>query len=311
MDKKKATKIQNINDGISAGSGIVALAVPEFSVVPLIVFGVNRILGFVSDDDIIKRLKKIEKQLQNKKISKSDFKDKISKLSEHKKYFSTGTLENIIKNCIPETVDIYISLFIDYIMREECDIEEELCEILSSLNKHDLELLKMIKDYLDYGGKINYYREIKRLDDIKKRNKEIELENIKIEEENKKIQSEPSKGFHKISLITTPKIYDRSVVIDEQTTIFWQDFSNFCKLPVQTPLNYTMFYRCYENLYKEGYDNWIFYGKSFIKLEKNGVLQLDCRETPGTLNVLNISRFHITILGRELLKYIDKEYKNM
>ena len=31
MDKKKATKIQNINDGISAGSGIVALAVPEFS----------------------------------------------------------------------------------------------------------------------------------------------------------------------------------------------------------------------------------------------------------------------------------------
>ena len=58
VDKKKATKIQNINDGISAGSGIVALAVPEFSFVPLIVFGVNRILGFVSDDDIIKRLKK-------------------------------------------------------------------------------------------------------------------------------------------------------------------------------------------------------------------------------------------------------------
>lgn len=85
MDKKKATKIQNINDGISAGSGIVALTVPEFSVIPLIVFGVNRILGFVSDDDIIKRLKKIEKQLQKKKISKSDFKDKISNFSDHKK----------------------------------------------------------------------------------------------------------------------------------------------------------------------------------------------------------------------------------
>ena len=185
MDKKKATKIQNINDGISAGSGIVALAVPEFSVIPLIVFGVNRILGFVSDDDIIKRLNKIENQLQKKKISKSDFKDKIPNLSDHKKYFSTSVLENIIKNCIPETVDIYISLFIDYIVQEKCEVEEELCEIISSLNKHDLDLIKYIKKYLKDGERLNYKRETKRLKDVTRKNAELEIENKKIEEENK------------------------------------------------------------------------------------------------------------------------------
>lgn len=304
MDKKKATKIQNINDGISAGSGIVSLAVPEFAVVPLIVFGVNRILGFVSEEDIVKRLKKIEKHLENKKISKDDFKNKILKLSEHKKYFSTSTLENIIKNCIPETVDIYISLFIDYVMEEKYDIEEELCEILCSLNKHDLELLKMIKDYLNSGTRLNYVKEMNRLKNMRKKNKEIEIENRKIEEENKKLKDEPSNGFHKISLITMPPLYERSIIVDKNTTIFWRDFADFCMLPIQTPLNYTMFYGCYEYVPDEKYDSWMFYGKSFIKLEKNGVLQLDCRETPGTLNVLNISRFHITILGTELLKYI-------
>ena len=54
MDRKMVSKIQNINDGISAGSGIVSLAVPEFVATPLIVFAVNRILGLISDEDIIK-----------------------------------------------------------------------------------------------------------------------------------------------------------------------------------------------------------------------------------------------------------------
>ena len=67
-------------------------------------------------------------------------------MSDHKKYFSTSVLESIIKNCIPETVDIYISLFIDYIMQEKCETEEELCEIISSLNKHDVDLIKYIKN---------------------------------------------------------------------------------------------------------------------------------------------------------------------
>ena len=298
MDKKKATKIQNINDGISAGSGIVALAVPEFSVIPLIVFGVNRILGFVSDDDIIKRLKKIEKQLQKKKISKSDFKDKISNLSDHKKYFSTSVLENIIKNCIPETVDIYISLFIDYIVQEKCEVEEELCEIISSLNKHDLDLIKYIKKYLKDGERLNYKRETKRLKDVTRKNAELEIENKKIEEENK---NNPGR----ISKITMPLFRDRSVILDEERTIFWNDFSVYCGLSSRISLNFTMLYECYNTIIDDEYSDWIFYGKSFIKLEKCGILQLDYKNTLGTLTNLDISRFHITILGLFLLEYID------
>ena len=254
MDKNKATKIQNINDGISAGSSIVALAVPEFSVVPLIVFGVNRILGFVSDDDIIKRLKKIENQLQKKKISKSNFKDKISNLSDHKKYFSTSVLESIIKNCIPETVDIYISLFIDYIMQEKCEIEEELCEIISSLNKHDLDLIKYIKKYLKDGERLNYKQETKRLEEVARKNANLEIENKKIEEENK---NNPGQ----IPKITMPTFQDRSVILDEERTIFWNDFSIYCGLPSQIPLNFTMLYECYNTNIDDKYSDWIFYGK--------------------------------------------------
>ena len=73
------------------------------------------------------------------------------------------------------------------------------------------------------------------------------------EEENRKLKDEPSNGFHKISLITMPPLYERSVIVDKNTTIFWRDFADFCKLPIQTPLNYTMFYGCYEYAPDEKY----------------------------------------------------------
>lgn len=298
MDRKMVSKIQNINDGISAGSGIVSLAVPEFVATPLIVFAVNRILGLISDEDIIKRLKKIEKQLETKKISKEDFKNKIIDLSEHKKYFSTTVLENIIKNCIPETVDIYISLFIDYIMQEKCEVKEELCEIISSLNKHDLDLIKYIKKYLRDGEGSNYKQEIKRLEESDKRNAEIEMKNKIIEEENKN-------NPEKISKLTIFPFRDRSIILDEKRTIFWNDFSIYCGFPNPIPLNFTMLYEYYDKNTTADYSDWIFYGKSFIKLERIGILQLDYKSTLGTINSLDISRFHITILGLVLLEYIE------
>ncbi len=42
MKDRTKHKIQTMNDAFSAGSNIIALAVPEFSIVPLIVFRVNR-----------------------------------------------------------------------------------------------------------------------------------------------------------------------------------------------------------------------------------------------------------------------------
>ena len=183
-------------------------------------------------------------------------------------------------------------------MQEKCEMEEELCEIISLLNKHDLDLVKHIKKYLKNGKRLNYKQETKRLDEIARKNVELEIENKKIEEENK---NNPGR----ISKITMPPFQDRSVILDEERTIFWNDFSIYCGLPSQIPLNFTMLYECCNTNTDDGYSDWIFYGKSFIKLEKCGVLQLDYKNTIGTLTNLDISRFHITILGLFLLEYID------
>ena len=52
-------------------------------------------------------------------------------------------------------------------------------------------------------------------------------------------------------------------------------------------------------------DEWAYIGKSFIKLQSLGILELDYINTPGNINSLNIERFHLTIFGIELLKYIS------
>ena len=286
MKEKTKNKIQTATECISAGSNIAALANPWFATVPLIVFCVNRTVGLVSDGDIIKRLRKIESKLIKKKISKEQFIKKISKLTEHKKFFASTTLEYIIKNCIPETVEIYISLFIDYIMADKYDLEEELCEILSSLNKHDFELLKYIKKFLKNGEKYTYHDEYE-----KNQYEKEKYANLGVEKDNAKY-----KKIH---------FQDRSVILGEDKTIFWNDFANYCKLPIEISLNNTMLFESYKDKSRSILSNWNFYGKSFIKLERCGILCLDYNTYLGTMNNMEISRFHLTILGLGLLKYIN------
>ena len=74
--KNKHKKIDKnaINDGINAVSGILSLVNPIFAAVPLIVFGVNRVINYVTKDDIIDRIRKIEKRLKENKIDINEFK---------------------------------------------------------------------------------------------------------------------------------------------------------------------------------------------------------------------------------------------
>ena len=49
---------------------------------------------------------------------------------------------------------------------------------------------------------------------------------------------------------------------------------------------------------------WAYIGKSFVKLQNLGILELDYINTIGNISSLNVERFHITLFGNELLKYI-------
>lgn len=140
-------------DGVDAVSGLLSLLHPGLATITIITFVIRQITAFASPDDIVARMKKIESKLAKKKITIEDFKTKASNMTEHNSYIARNNLNYILVNCIPETLDVYIELWIDYIMKDSNSIQEELSEVLSSLNKSDLTLLEMIKSFNAYGEK--------------------------------------------------------------------------------------------------------------------------------------------------------------
>lgn len=281
MDKKNKI-IKHIGDFGTAASGVLSIVSPPLATLPIIIHVINRTIGLEDNDIIKERIKKFEKNLLKKKYSVNDFRKKVSKLSEHKLFFSYSSLEYIFKNCIPETVDIYMEIIIDYIMKEKIGIEEELCEIISKLNVHDLLLLQKIKECLNDDEHLKYKEEMEKI-------------------EKKQFENKKEKGDNSNNLI---RFVDRNIILDNNMTIFWTDFLKYMGVEFETELACTMFIESYEISDANDYCDWMFWGKSFLKLSQNGILQLDYVTTPGTINNLNIDRFHITIIGAALLHYI-------
>ncbi len=292
MKKEKENNILVVTDGIDAVSNILSYVNPVFSVIPLITFGITRIIGYVSEQNIIKRINKLEEQLKGKKISLEDFKNKINQLTEHNEYIVRNNLNNILLNCIPETVDIYISILIDLIMNQEHSIYEELCEIVSQLNQSDIKLLKMIQEYKQTGVrkyfKLNEQNEKQRIE----YNRKIDQENLEIKKYNE---------TSKIKKIELSKWVDRSVKVGENT-IFWKDFAETYNLSIPE-MGLALLYEG-TNEDNGACTDWAYLVKSFLKLEKLGIIQMDYINTPGTISSLNVERFHITLFGEKLLEYV-------
>lgn len=278
-------KIKNVEEIVNAGAGILSSIDPAFSLIPIFVYAVNWTFGLASPEYIIKRLNKINEKLIKRKISIDDFKNEVLNLSEHNEYIVLNHLRNILLTAIPETVDIYIELIIDFIMKKEYDEKETLCEIVNLLNKKDIQLLHMIEEYRDNGDR-KYYDK-----NTEKAQKE------KIENEKKdRSDKTPYLGLKKIRWV------DRNIVIDNSSTIFWKDFEKYYELQTGE----MGFILLGETMDEEGNKSkeWAYIGKSFIKLQNLGILELDYINTTGNINSLNVERFHITLFGNELLKYI-------
>lgn len=301
MNKKNNKEI--ISDGIDASAGILSLFNPIFAAVPLITFAVKRVCGLMSPDDIVKRIKKIEKKLEDNKVSVDEFKRQISKLCNHDRYVVSNNLNKILIDSIPEIVDVYISLFIEMIMNENQRTQyEELCEIISQLNANDIKTLSMIKDYIQNGSREFY--ELNKIEHEKQRLKNIEIRknNKLIEKENKQIDlMNTNNNLRKIKKLTIEPFQDRNLDIGTKT-IFWKDFMKTYEVNIPE-MGLALLY--------EGTDEnnqptifWAYVIRSFIKLESLGLISLDNIATLGTTNSLNIDRFHISVFGELLLKYI-------
>lgn len=278
-------KIKNTGDVINIGAGILSSVEPAFALIPIFVYAINWTFGLASPEYIVKRLNKINEKLIKRKISIEDFRNEILSLSEHNEYIVLNHLRNILLTAIPESVDIYIELIIDFIMKKEYDEKETLCEIVNMLNKKDIQLLHMIKEYRSNGDR-EYYKK-----NTEKAQKE-KLENEEIDKNNRT----PYLGLKKI------KWTDRNVVIDSSNTIFWRDFEKYHELQAGE----MGFILLGQTTDEEGNESkeWAYIGKSFIKLQNLGILELDYINTTGNINSLNVERFHITLFGNELLKYI-------
>lgn len=293
MQEENVEIVKTLSEGANVVSGLLAEVNPIFLGIPIITFAINSVLGFVSEKNIIKRIKKIEEKLVDKEIDIESFKKNIYKLSEHNEYIVRNNLNNLLLNAIPEVVDIYIELIIDLITNQENTIYEEICEILMSLNVNDLNLLMMIKEYSINGIKKEYKINVEKEQELEKHNKEIELENKEISEYNKS---------NKIKKIERPKYYDRNIRL-ENNTIFWNDFIETYKLK-KCKLTEILLYKTVNDNKEESME-WAYIARSFLKLEKLGIIQMEYINTFGTINSLNIDRFHINLFGYELLNYIS------
>ena len=281
-------KTDAVLDGIDSTTNLLSYINPVLAGLTIITFVVRQIIGYASPNDIKKRMKKIEKKLQKKKITVDEFKTKVLKMSEHSTYVARNNLNYILLNCIPETVDLYIELWIDFIMSDDNSPYEELCEILNSLNKNDLVLLEMIKSFIKYGDKSYYIERKTKNEDQSKKQKDYDNNN----------QLESNGHYVYVGTFWC----DRDLLIDGQT-FFWRDFSSHYELNVNE-----MGYMILKNgTLDNGQETmiWAYYVRSFIKLDKLGILQLDYGSTLGTINSLNIDRFHVTLFGMKLLDYIS------
>ena len=278
-------KMKETGEIINIGAGILSSVNPAFSLIPLFIYAINWTFGLSSPEYIVKRLNKINEKLIKRKIDIEDFKNEILSLSEHNEYIVLNHLRNILLTAIPENVDIYIELLIDFIMKKEYDEKETLCEIVNMLNKKDIQLLHMIKEYRSNGNRENYDKNTERALKEKIENEEIDKNN-----------RTPKLGLKKINWV------NRNVVIDSSNTIFWRDFEKYYELQAGE----MGFILLGQTIDEEGNETkeWAYIGKSFIKLQNLGILELDYINTIENINSLNVERFHITLFGDELLKYI-------
>lgn len=275
-------RINNSLEMVNIAAGILSTANPEFSIIPIFVYAVNRTLGLASEEYITERIKKINEKLEEKKININDFKEKMLNLSQHNEYIVLNHLRNIILTCIPEMVDIYIEVLLDFIMKKEYKEKEEICEIVNQLNRNDLELLKMIKEY-SKNGKKEFY------------NKNQEKEDKKIKDKNEIINNK-NQTFKRVNFV------DRNVVINNRYTIFWKDFEKYYELQSAEMGLILLFNTIDEN--DKPSNKWAYIGRSFIKLQNLGIIEMDYINTTGNINSLNIDRFHVTLFGKIILSYI-------
>lgn len=243
--------------------------------IPVVGSVISEIIGYFNEKEIIKRIETLDSKFNQMDASVENIKDIISNFSEHDYYTLRRNLKHLIIDAQPEVVESFNNSIVDFILYDKNrTMAEEASEILRDLNSNDIELLELIK----------YFMSLNLLQ--KKKNETLEKIN----------NPDKEKGRWR----------DRQIIFDERT-IFWEDFISFLdirnvksKISLDIILNSTFNSSRGDIVY-----DFAFMGKSFIKLQRLGVLSMDFVTTYGTSSQNNVNRFHLSLFGEKLLTYID------
>lgn len=258
-----------------------------FLAVPVITSVNNELCGYFDAKSVEKRLLEFQIKLEEQSITIESLKNRINALDEHSQYVLRNNIKHLCSSALPETTETLINCLISYLMKENQDMDEEICEIVCSCNANDIQLLQFIKEYIDEGPRTHYHEMVHKLkDDINQ--KLIDLE---------KKEDNEGKTF------ALKKWYDRNVIYDENT-IFWKDFKQFCQLTNISDMGVALNESGTDEEGKETYV-WAYLIRSLLKFQSKGVVQLEFISTLGTISQNNIDRFHITLFGQKLLEYIN------
>lgn len=270
-------------------ASVLSLINPAFLSIPIISSVYSEACAYFDAKSVEKRLLQFQKKIEEQAISINVLQSNIDLLNEHSQYVFRNNIKHLCLNALPETTEALIDCLISYLINEKQDMDEEVCEIICSCNANDIELFRVIKQYMKEGGRIYYQQMIEKYhNDVREMQKQHQITH--------KDNAAMKKAY------TPHKWYDRNVIYGENT-IFWKDFTDFYKLTNIHDMG-RMLNEAGKN--EDGFEmyDWSFLMRSLLKMQSKGVVQLEFISTTGIISQNNIDRFHITLFGQSLLEYI-------
>ncbi|PHU34404.1 hypothetical protein [Pseudobutyrivibrio ruminis] len=246
---------------------------PAFAGVSLITGLINELIVCYDAAQLEKRLNMLEEEIKRRDVKIESLQEKVNDLEEHSYYALRNNIRYFCSSSYPEVAAVYSKCIVDYLLKQDHEMEEEICEILQQCNSNDIQLMHLVKEFV-YSGKHEMAEEekkkiIKDVDDI-------------------------NKGVKKYR--------DRSYIYGDYT-IFWNDFMKECHVDNVTDMTIMLNKQLEADGKRLVYD-WAYLSRSIVKLSNLGVLQLEYRNMLGTNSPFNVDRFHVTLFGQKMLEYL-------
>lgn len=291
-ENQKGKGKQIIQTVLNVGSPVASVLSafnPVLLSIPIIASVYNELCAYFDTNCVRKRLSQFQKKIEEQEIAINALQESIDLLNEHSQYVFRNNFKYLCLSALPETTEALIDCLISYLMNDKRDMDEELCEIICSCNANDIELLKMIKQYMKDGARIYHQQMIEKYqNDIREMQEPPQIMNQ---------ESITMKGMY-----IPHKWYDRNIIYGENT-IFWKDFTDFFNLIGVDDMGRMLNKAGKDEDGSEVYD-WAFLIRALLKMQSKGVVQMEFIASTGIICQNNIDRFHITLFGQELLEHI-------